>query len=1099
MAKGPRSIGLLLALSALAVPGARARELSFAERVQAQAAIERVYYSHQIGATSSFEDAVPRGVLENKVRRYLQQTIALERYWSSPVTAEMLRKEMERQARETRMPERLRELYAALGDDAFLVQECLARAVLVDRLLRNFFAYDARFHAAARAEAEALRQELLRYGIDAFGADSRRREFEIDQAVDAEAFARRRSEAPPRPGEIGSLREEREAFAIVAVLEERPGWARLARFTVRKESWDAWWEATAPGLEAALVRPVADSAALPLLPAGGGAYCFGDEWDNATLDDLPDPRHGATAVWTGSLMVVWGGAIFDFLETGARYDPATDTWTPTSLVGAPDGRRNHTAVWADGLMVVWGGDTGWLGSPLNTGGRYIPEIDAWLPTSTVNAPSARSGHTAVWSGNRMVVWGGTNEAAGNTGGRYDPFTDKWQGVSTTGAPASRGGHSAVWTGSRMIVWGGLMNGSGSYLNSGGRYDPLADSWTPTSTFHAPDARLDHTAIWTGTVMVVWGGGDDPFAPPFNTGGRYDPSTDAWMPTSTVGAAAARRDHTAIWTGERMIVWGGSVDSDTPLNSGGRYDPVTNSWAPTSAAGAPEGRSNHAGVWTGNLMVVWGGEAAYGGLVNSGGRYDAATDTWTPTTTANAPENRASHSAVWTGSSMVVWGGEAIAGHLSTGGRYDLTTSSWTPTSTLGAPSPRAFHTAVWTGDLMIVWGGEDPLWLSTGGRYDPLSDTWTPTSLVGAPAARTLHSAVWTGSRMIVWGGENSVPLGTGGRYDPLTDAWTATSLVDAPAARRGHTAVWTGDRMIVWGGEDTSSVLNSGGRYDPQADSWSATSIAAAPAARRLHSAVWTGDSMIVWGGSNLSTSVIFATGGRYEPDSDAWTPTPSFVEHAGHTAVWTGSAMLVWGGFREGLDGWILSNHGAQYDPLANAWTTIEYVDAPNGRDGHTAVWTGERMIVWGGRLGYNSPVNSGGEYVPAGGPPARDVDGDGFMCEADCNDADAGAHALPGEVTGQAFVDPITLGWDSAAPTAGMFTFYDVIRGHLAELPVGTGASETCLASTIFRETTTDETAPASGTGFWYLVRAKNSCGDGTYGTDSAGAPRTSAACP
>ena len=32
-----------------------------------------------------------------------------------------------------------------------------------------------------------------------------------------------------------------------------------------------------------------------------------------------------------------------------------------------------------------------------------------------------------------------------------------------------------------------------------------DSWTPTSTYGAPVARNRHTAVWTGTRMIVWGG------------------------------------------------------------------------------------------------------------------------------------------------------------------------------------------------------------------------------------------------------------------------------------------------------------------------------------------------------------------------------------------------------------------------------------------------------------------------------------------------------------------------------------------------------------------------------------------------------------------
>ena len=80
----------------------------------------------------------------------------------------------------------------------------------------------------------------------------------------------------------------------------------------------------------------------------------------------------------------------------------------------------------------------------------------------------------------------------------------------------------------MIVWGGFTGVS--YFNTGGRYDPSTDTWTSTSTAGAPSAREQHTAVWTGSEMIVWGGYDG--ASFLNTGGRYDPSTDTWQPTST---------------------------------------------------------------------------------------------------------------------------------------------------------------------------------------------------------------------------------------------------------------------------------------------------------------------------------------------------------------------------------------------------------------------------------------------------------------------------------------------------------------------------------------------------------------------------------------
>src|SRR5437773_9119096 len=98
-----------------------------------------------------------------------------------------------------------------------------------------------------------------------------------------------------------------------------------------------------------------------------------------------------------------------------------------------------------------------------------------MDTSTTNAPAGRSYHTAVWTGSEMIVWGGDGSASFNslnTGGRYNPGTDSWTATSTINAPAGRRYHTAVWTGSEMIVWGGFFyDGSYHYLNTGGRYNP----------------------------------------------------------------------------------------------------------------------------------------------------------------------------------------------------------------------------------------------------------------------------------------------------------------------------------------------------------------------------------------------------------------------------------------------------------------------------------------------------------------------------------------------------------------------------------------------------------------------------------------------------
>jgi len=344
----------------------------------------------------------------------------------------------------------------------------------------------------------------------------------------------------------------------------------------------------------------------------------------------------------------------------------SDVWLPIS--GAPWGTYGHSSVWTGTEMIVWGGEEDWVFPLLNTGFRYNPVTDSWTSTTTTNAPTARRGHTAVWTGTKMIVWGGESDGGDEkTGGIYNPAKDSWTIISTNNAPMERVDHRAIWTGTEMIVWGGYNNGYSLYLDTGGRYNPVTNSWAPISTTNAPSARRNHTAVWTGTEMIVWGGNNDVWGNNYNTGGRYNPVTDSWTSTTTTNAPTGRSGHTAVWTGTEMIVWGG-YKYPNYFNTGGRYNPVTNSWAPISTTNAPSARRNHTAVWTGTEMIVWGGDDGEWWL-STGGKYNPITDSWTPTTTNNAPSGRESDcSAVWTGTELIIWGGGGSYG-LNSGGRY----------------------------------------------------------------------------------------------------------------------------------------------------------------------------------------------------------------------------------------------------------------------------------------------------------------------------------------------------------------------------------------------------------------------------------------------
>jgi hypothetical protein len=111
-------------------------------------------------------------------------------------------------------------------------------------------------------------------------------------------------------------------------------------------------------------------------------------------------------------------------------------------------------------------------------------------------------------------------------------------------------------------------------------------------------------------------------------------------------------------------------------------------------------------------------------------------------------------------------------------------------------------------------------------------------------------------------------------------------------------------------------------------------------------------------------------------------------------------------------------------------------------------------------------------------------------------------AGSPAPPPiEIQGMSIAgDKASISWAAAA---GSGVQYDVVRGVVSQLPAGGGASETCVASGTSATTIADAATPALLTSFWYLSRARTTCGAGTYGfMEVNGVPtaqRNPTACP
>lgn len=369
----------------------------------------------------------------------------------------------------------------------------------------------------------------------------------------------------------------------------------------------------------------------------------------------------------------------------------------------------------------------------------------WVPMSTVNAPSARYNHTAVWTGTKMIIWGGYAKAGlAGDGFSYDPVKDEWKAISAVNAPAARHDHEAIWTGTKMIVWGGY--GVGGLATTGGIYDPVTDSWTAMATVGQPALRQAHAMVSTGTKILVWGGRNAGGA--VNSGGVYDIAANTWtaMAASPLGP---RFNFSYGWqppTGFKpngfLFVWGGTDNFDW-FKNGALYDPVTNGWtAIDMTIGAPPNAGAPPPTLLESLAAFPQNPAQGTGLYLFGG--------W--------------DGGEYYGDTLYFW--DTMTNALD-GYWYKLKAGD------PKAPSPRARFTGFVLDAGIFLWGGckgagcTEPV--GDGGVWRPGANggTWTSFPEDAALTKRSDTVGVWTGktsSEIMIWGGYANGPVGTGAR-----------------------------------------------------------------------------------------------------------------------------------------------------------------------------------------------------------------------------------------------------------------------------------------------------------------------------------------------
>jgi len=388
-------------------------------------------------------------------------------------------------------------------------------------------------------------------------------------------------------------------------------------------------------------------------------------------------------------------------------------------------------------------------------------------------------------------------------------------MPVTAAPTPSNYDRPLWTGSEMVVVNDISGTAGAY-------EPCANTWRAL-----PSSGLERYA----SPILVPGGLLYFEAAPVSAGWAsrltlLDLANEQWR-SLPADSEAPNRKRAVFWTGKELLWWGGALQHPELVgsehwedrNDGGVYDFANEQWRPISTAGAPVGRKVEGNaVWTGSKLVVWGGQSAVDPTANTnldycfngpyqqcqrfadGGVYDLATDTWSPMSADGAPSRRQGQLMVWTGQDVLVMGGFDYPEvdkwtPLADAYRYSVAEDRWS-TITLpqplhdaivksSGPDPRPFE---WTGSRLLMKVAASPIY-----AYDPAADAW---QVVADPPNGAICPAASSQGLCTDSAGNRYYGL-----YDAAKNVWQLLDYPVRDSTLLATNTIWTGSQLLEWGG----------------------------------------------------------------------------------------------------------------------------------------------------------------------------------------------------------------------------------------------------------------------------------------------------------
>jgi len=290
-----------------------------------------------------------------------------------------------------------------------------------------------------------------------------------------------------------------------------------------------------------------------------------------------------------------------------------------------------------------------------------------------------------------------------------------------GPLTARSGHSVIWTGEELIVWGGHSGDSGPALVDGAAFNPTANTWRPLA--ESPlSPRAFHVAAWTGHEMLIVGDPD---------GAAYDPATDSWRtiqdPPVRLVTPNNHESTGSVWTGQELMLW--SISS----NLVAAYAPDLNTWRTLPSIDLP----GESGVlrWTGDALYAFADSlASYpsdtalkGARLNQEGGWE----TMAPGlfSTDDLIVGADATLTVWTGDHFIAWTRSGTDGKTM---RLTPSDGTWTETDPVPIHPCEGQGEPVQPGPLVTAFDSCD----SSIAVLDPDTGSWSTSKVTGYPTAR---------------------------------------------------------------------------------------------------------------------------------------------------------------------------------------------------------------------------------------------------------------------------------------------------------------------------------------------------------------------------